>query len=109
MGARAGWTKERVAVLKQERDALMQAQMQAVPTGVDNQWTCSAVELGNAYVREAVQLGELRATHEVLERSGETVAELAAKWREYLASIQREAQQQEQEEARQHPEQDALP
>jgi prefoldin subunit 5 len=50
-------------------------------------------------------MGELRATHAELERSGETLAELAAKWQEYLARIQREAQQRVQEEARQHPEQ----
>jgi hypothetical protein len=104
MGARAGWTKERVAGLKQERDALMQALTQATPTGVDNQWTCSGVELGNAYVREALQLGELRATRAVLERSGETVAELAGKWQEYLARIQREGLQRALEEARQQPE-----
>ncbi len=91
MGARAGWAKERVAALKQEGDALTQALVQATPAGVDNQWTCSGVELGNAYIREAVQLGELRATHEVLERSGETVAELAGKWREYIDKFQREA------------------
>jgi hypothetical protein len=105
MGARAGWSKERVAVLKQERDALMQAQMQAqmqaAPTGVDNQWTCSAVDLGNAYVREAAQLGELRTTHQLLERSGETVAELAEKWREYFARFLREAQQRVQDDERQ--------
>jgi len=105
MGARAGWTKERVAGLKQEGDALTQALVQATPAGVENQWTCGAVERGNAYVREAIQLGELRATREALERSGETVAELAGKWRDYLARIRREAQQREQEEARQNPEQ----
>jgi hypothetical protein len=92
MGARAGWTKERVAGLKQEGDALTQALVQATPAGVETQWTCGAV-------------GELRATREALERSGETVAELAGKWRDYLARIRREAQQREQEEARQNPEQ----
>jgi hypothetical protein len=103
IGARTGWSKERVADLKQEGDALMQAQMQSVPTGVDNQWTCSAVELGNAYVREAVQWGELRATYQALERSGETAADLAAKWREYLARIQREGLQRIEEDERQQP------
>ncbi|MEP6885504.1 MAG: hypothetical protein ABJC66_12210 [Gammaproteobacteria bacterium] len=89
LGARAGWSPARVAGLKLERDALMQVTMQAAPTGVDNQWTCGAVELGNAYLREAVQLGELVATREVLDRSGETVQELAKKWREFLENSRR--------------------
>ncbi len=90
LGRRAGWPEERVAGLFRERDALMQVMMQAVPTGVDNQWNCSAVELGNAYVRELVQLGELGAAREALDRSGETVQELAQKWREFLEKLRQQ-------------------
>lgn len=93
MGARAGWPKERVAGLKQELDALTQAMMQLAPSAVENQWTCSGVDLGNTYIHEVVQMGELGAAREVLVRSGETAPELARKWQEYLDRIRRESQQ----------------
>ncbi len=90
LGRRAGWPEERVARLFRERDALMQVMMQATPTGVNNQWNCRAVELGNAYVRELVQLGELGAGREALDRSGETVQELAQKQRDFLEKLRQQ-------------------
>lgn len=98
LGTLAGWPQARVAGLKQEGDALMQAMMQATPAGADNQWNCSAVELGNAYTRELVQLGELGAARQVRDRSGETAEELAGKWREFLEKSLHEAARRQQEE-----------
>jgi hypothetical protein len=90
LGGRAGWPEGRVAGLLRERDALMQVMMEAAPTGVDNQWNCGAVEIGNAHVRELVQLGELGAGREALARSGETPEELTQKWREFIDKVRQQ-------------------
>jgi hypothetical protein len=93
IGARVGWPKGRVSGLAEERDALMEAIMRATPTSNGDLWTCNGVELGNAYIRQRVQLGELGAAREALDRSGETVQELARKHREYIEKLQRDAMQ----------------
>jgi hypothetical protein len=93
IGARAGWPKSRVAALKEERDALMQAITQATPNSDDDLWSCDGVRHGNAYMGEWQRLGELGAARESLERSGETVSELAQKHRDFIDRIQRAARQ----------------
>jgi hypothetical protein len=97
IGARAGWPSERVEKLVLEQHALMQAIMQQTPSADDKMWTCDAVSRVNAYVIQRVRLSELGAAHDVLERSGETVEEMAQKYTEYTDNIRRDALRQEQQ------------
>jgi hypothetical protein len=71
----------------------MQASTQVTPENGEA-WSCDGVSRINAFVSQLGRLGELGATREALERSGETVPELAAKWTAFLAKIQRDAAQQ---------------
>jgi hypothetical protein len=91
IGARAGWPAQRIADLKQERSALMQAITQATYPSDGNQWSCEAVRLGNAYMSQWVRLGEVGAAHEALDRSGETLQELAQKQQASMDKIARDA------------------
>ncbi len=93
IGARVGWSAQRVAGIKQERDALMQALTQAVPTENDDLWSCDTVRLGNAFMNARVRLGEVGAAREALERSGESEQELAQKHTESLERLLHDAQQ----------------
>jgi hypothetical protein len=95
IGARAGWSGDRVARLIEERDALIQALMQAAPTDDDDRWTCDGVQRGNAFMSQRMHLGELGAARELLDRSGETVAELAQKRRDFIDKFRRDAQRRE--------------
>jgi hypothetical protein len=93
IGARAGWSSARVAGLTDERDALMQVIAQTTPA---NNWTCDSVRRGNAYMGQWVRLGgEVGAARDALERSGETVAELAQKQRDFIEKMRRDFQQRE--------------
>jgi hypothetical protein len=93
IGKHAGWPKERVNALTEEKNALMQVSMQVIPEHADP-WSCDSVNRINAFMSQVGRLGEMGATREALERSGETVPELAAKWTAYLEKIQRDAAQQ---------------
>ena len=93
IGARTGWSNARVASLTEERDALMQAITQTIPTNNDDLWTCDGVRRGNAYMGQWVRLGEVGAAKDALEQSGETVTELAQKQRDFIEKIRRDAQQ----------------
>jgi hypothetical protein len=93
IGKHAGWPKERVNALTEEKNALMQVSMQVIPENADP-WSCESVNRINAFMSQVDRLGEMGATREALERSGETVAELAAKWTTYMERIEREAAQQ---------------
>jgi hypothetical protein len=90
IGIRAGWPKERVTALTEEKDALMQVSTQVLPENADP-WSCDNVNRLNAFMGQVGRLGEMGATREALDRSGETVPELAAKWTAYLERIQRDA------------------
>jgi hypothetical protein len=94
MGSRAGWSDARVAGLTDERDALMQALAQAVPGTNEDLWTCDGARRGNAYMAQWVRLGELGAGRELLERSGEGVAEAAKKQRDRVETLMRDARRQ---------------
>jgi hypothetical protein len=94
IGARAGWPAQKVSDLKMERDALMQVITQTGPASNDDTWSCDAVQRGNAYVSRMARMGEMGAMRDVLERSGETVPELAQKWADHMEKIRREAEQQ---------------
>ena len=93
MGARAGWSRDRIAVLTEERDAFMQAIAQATPSSNDDLWTCDGVHRGNAYMDEWVRLGELGAARESADRSGEPMSELAQKQRDFIHKLRLNAQQ----------------
>jgi hypothetical protein len=93
LGARAGWSIERVHRLKQERDALNQALAQQVPAGNEERWSCQGVELGNAFMSQRVQLRELGAAQEAFARSGESVQDLARKQAEVVEKLLQEARQ----------------
>jgi len=92
IGNRAGWPKERVNALTEERNALTMALMQVTPE--NDLWSCDGVSRLNALISQIGRLGEMGATREALERSGETIPEMAAKWTVYLERIQRDAAQQ---------------
>jgi hypothetical protein len=91
IGARVGWPAQRVNQLKMEREALMQIFTQSVPA--DNElWSCGGVQRGNAFLSQILRLGEMGAGRDALDRSGETVPELAQKWAESMEKIRREYQ-----------------
>jgi hypothetical protein len=92
-GKRAGWPKERVNALTEEKDALMQVANQVLPENA-GPWSCDSVNRLNAFMSQRGRLGEMGATRDALERSGETIPEMAAKWTVYLERIQRDAAQQ---------------
>jgi hypothetical protein len=79
IGAHAGWPAERLNELTLELQALQQATTEAASPDGDNPWTCTNVRSFKAYMTQRVRLGELAAARDALERSGETVDELAQK------------------------------
>jgi hypothetical protein len=92
LGARVGWPAELVDRLTQQLQAWMQIVNQMTPSDPEQQWNCDSVARGNAYMSEWDRLGERGLAQQGLERSGETVAELARKYTEQLAKWAREAQ-----------------
>jgi len=97
IGARVGWSNERIKELVLEQHALQQAIMQQTSSDNDKLWTCDAVSRVNAYVVQRVRLGELGAARDVLERSGEPLEAMAQKYTQYLDNIRRDALRQEHE------------
>ena len=92
LGARVGWPAERVDNLTQQLDASLQAIAQMMPSDPDQQWSCDSVARGNAYMSEWVQLGELGLARTAIERSGETVAELARRHKDLMDKLTSDAQ-----------------
>jgi hypothetical protein len=92
LGARVGWPAEVIDRLTQQLQASMQALDQMAPSDPEQQWNCDSVARGNAYMSEREQLGERGLAQQAIERSGETVAELARKYTERLAKLMHEAQ-----------------
>jgi hypothetical protein len=92
LGARLGWPAEVVDHLKQQLEASMQAISQTMPSEPEQQWNCDSVARGNAYMSEWDLLGERGLAQQAIERSGETVADLARKYGERLAKWARDAQ-----------------
>jgi len=91
IGAHVGWPSERLTGLTQEGNALMQSLMQPMATVSTDPWDCNSVRLGNELVRQIARLGELGAARDALERSGETVQEMAQRQSELMEKIRREA------------------
>jgi hypothetical protein len=92
LGARVGWPAEVLDHLTQQLRASMQAFSQMTPSDPEQQWNCDSVARGNAYMSEWDQLGERRLAQQAIERSGETVAELARKYTEQAAKWARDAE-----------------
>ena len=94
IGSRVGWPSERLRQLSQERNALMQVMMQPMAPYNAEPWDCGHVRVGNELLKQVARLGELGAARDALERSGETVEELAQRQAEFMERIRTEAQQQ---------------
>jgi hypothetical protein len=95
LGARAGWSRDRVADLTEERDALMQAIAQATPSSNNDLWTCDGVRRGNVYIGDWAHLGEIGAAREWVDHSGQSVSELAQKQRDFLNKLRLNAHERE--------------
>jgi hypothetical protein len=96
IGERAGWPNERVRHLVLEQHALMQAIIEQGPSDNDETWTCDAVGHLNAWVIQRMRLGELGAARDVLERSGETLEEMAKQYNQHTVNVLRDALRQQQ-------------
>lgn len=99
LGTRLGWPKQRLGQLRDQHDAMLQTLLEDSEEEKKGMWTCAAVERGNAFMRRRVQVGELEAMRELVERSGESVPEMARKEREYLDKRVLEAQRRTQDSA----------
>jgi hypothetical protein len=97
IGARVGWPKDRVNSLQLEQHALMQTIVQEDLHDSAKPLSCEAVGRADAYVQQRVQLGELGALREVLERSGESAEAMAQRYSQHMDSIRRDALRQAQE------------
>ncbi len=84
IGERAGWSAERVAVLSEERDALMQIGNRSLPK-TRNIWSCEAVQQVTQHVADLGRYGELGSLRQSLKQSGMPVASLARRYRETYA------------------------
>ena len=99
LGARVGWPAERVEKLTQEMKASMQAINEMTGSDPAQQWACDSVARGNAYMAQLGELGERGLARQAIERSGESVAELSRKFDEWVAALQRKAQESAQSQA----------
>jgi hypothetical protein len=91
LGARVGWSAQRVEQLTQEMKASMQVINQMTGGEPKEQWNCDSVARGNAYMSRLEKLGERGLARQAIEGSGETVAELSRKFDEWAAAAGREA------------------
>jgi hypothetical protein len=92
LGARLGWPAEVIDHLTQQLEASMQAIGQMTTPDPEQQWNCDSVARGNAYMSEWDQLGERGLAQQAIERSGETVVDLARKFGEQLAKWARDTE-----------------
>ena len=79
LGERVGWPAERLAALRDERDALMALQRERVDA--DQGYGCSALDKQTAYFAEVGRRGELGALRDALRRSGRSAESVARSWR----------------------------
>jgi hypothetical protein len=102
LGARGGWPLQRVQALTEKANAYMQVASEATP-GREDQWSCSAVQRGNAYFAKLMGMTEIEVMQEYLEQSGETVPELARKHAEAIEKLVAEARTREREKEESSP------
>jgi hypothetical protein len=93
LGARIGWPQERVDKMKQEVKASMEVLNQEITSDPQQPYSCDSVAKGNAYMAQWGELGERGLARQAIERSGESVAELARKYDERITALTREAQE----------------
>jgi hypothetical protein len=91
LGARVGWSRERLNQLTQERSALMWTLLRQSPADKAELWSCDGVNHINTYITERVQRGELGTARETLERSGESSEALADQYTQYMEELQSRA------------------
>jgi hypothetical protein len=93
LGARIGWPQERVDKMKEEVKASLEVLNQEITSDPKQPYGCDSVAKGNAYMAQWGELGERGLARQAIERSGESVAELARKYDERIAALTREAQE----------------
>jgi hypothetical protein len=86
LGARVGWSAERLDELTQESKASMQIANEMTGTDPKQQWNCDSAARGNAYMSRLDELGERGLARQAIAGSGETVAELSRKFDEWLVT-----------------------
>ncbi|MEO8155536.1 MAG: hypothetical protein ABI605_20905 [Rhizobacter sp.] len=79
IGARAGWSPERIVAGREERDAMSQLSEQAQSQGA---WSCPAITKSLRDLAEIGQRGEMAAMRNALKQSLEGVGVLARRHRE---------------------------
>jgi hypothetical protein len=89
IGARVGWSMQRVEDAANDFEALQAVLPEAVP-GADD-LSCGALSASNAYFLEMARSGEIEALRERLERSGVSIPELAQQHRDFIGKLQRAA------------------
>jgi hypothetical protein len=99
IGARAGWSKERVDEVVQKAHALMWAVMAREPQDASKRWSCDNVNSMNAYFAKVVQLGEVGAAQDALDQSGESVESMAQKYDRYTDTVRARVLKLEQQKA----------
>jgi hypothetical protein len=95
IGARVGWPEARISALKEEKEALMAAPVQFEPNQSENSWSCDAAAGRIYYLHQVAQLGEIAADREILSQSGQTRAQLAQNYRDYLERLMHMSEQQQ--------------
>jgi hypothetical protein len=78
IGSRVGWSSSRLAALKDESDALIQE----MTLRERMSWECDSIKSTYDLISEGARIGERAAAMESLERSGSTLQERAAQWRD---------------------------
>lgn len=79
IGKRAGWDAARLQALDDEKEVIMGLMVDAYPAG--NQYSCSALAIGNEVMRASMTKGERRWARDLVEKSGKTYAEMAGAYR----------------------------
>ena len=99
LGARVGWPQERVENLTQELRAWQEILNRESTADPKQPYSCDSVAKGNAFMSQWDELGERGLATQAIERSGESVAELARKYDERLTALTREAQERARDQA----------
>ena len=87
IGARVGWSKERVDSSTKYADAMMAGLERVEPQPGAARWSCGSLAAANAYFRELSRQGEIVALRERLEQSGRSVMELAQQHRQSIEKM----------------------
>ena len=86
LGRRVGWSRERIAVLEEERDAQFGALAQAAPAPVAS-GSCTQMRRGLDYFRNLGTYGEVEMARRAIARSGMPISVLAANYQRDVAEL----------------------